>query len=357
LSIKILFICSHLRPGGLERQLVELVNKLVEKEIKVSLLLLEDKIHYNLSSKVRIHKIVSQSKVKQIIEIRSIIRSIDFNIIHSWGPVPSTQAMIISIMHRKPHIASYIRNCERPNKLSLKWLRFLLLKLNCSYITSNTREGLRLYDLVNHKKGKCIYNGFNLERLNRNNNLHPLFKTYNSFLRGKKIVLMIASFYRTKDWETFIKLAEINKTGDIVFLGIGDGPNYKTYKNKSINHKNILFPGAQKDIELIIKNADACLLLSEKEGLSNVITEYMALKKATIVTSKGGTSELVVNGHSGFICSFGDVKSVNEKVHLLIKNESFSNQMGELGFEIIKTKFNIDEMVSKYINLYKEVIS
>ena len=235
-------------------------------------------------------------------------------------------------------------------------MRFLLLKFNCCFIVSNTKEGLNIYGLKNYEKAKCIYNGFNMQRLHIKSQKHALYRQYENHFKGKKLILMVASFYKTKDWDTFIRLAEMNLSNDFIFLGIGEGPDFKYYKRIASKYDNIIFPGAQNNIETIIYKADVCLLLSEKEGFSNVITEYMAFAKPVITTSGGGTKELIVDNVNGYFCGFGDVNCISGKIIHLLEHPDVADKIGEEAKKRITEEFSINKMTNRYLELYRKCL-
>ena len=84
--------------------------------------------------------------------------------------------------------------------------------------------------------------------------------------------------------------------------------------------------------------------------------EYMALGKPVIATEGGGTGELVINGKTGFLIKGPFPKEIAEKILVLLYNNNMAEKMGLAGKKKIETDFNIDRMISSYLELYNKIL-
>ena len=229
-------------------------------------------------------------------------------------------------------------------------------------ILSNSNAGLKL-SMAPENKSVCIHNGFDFERT-KNLRDKKLLKE-DLKLSGYKVVGMVASFTKKKDYKTFITAAQyvLKDRNNIAFLAIGDGENRieceKLVDQKYRNY--IKFLGQKEDIEPIINIFDIGILATDTrfhaEGIPNAVMEYMALKKPVIATDSGGTNELVVNRKTGFLIKPLDAIEMYKKIQYLLENENRANKMGEAGRERIYRFFSIEKMTNSFITLYKTVLT
>ena len=101
------------------------------------------------------------------------------------------------------------------------------------------------------------------------------------------------------------------------------------------------------DIGVLLSNPDI-----HGEGISNSIMEYMALGKPVIASIGGGTSEIVLDGETGFLIEPKNPKQLAERIDYLLSNQTVAKKMGESGRKRIQQHFSLDKMVNETYNLY-----
>jgi len=89
------------------------------------------------------------------------------------------------------------------------------------------------------------------------------------------------------------------------------------------------------------------------EGISNAITECMALGKPIVATNDGGTPELVLEGQTGFLVPSHDAGALTDRVLKLLHNAELVNEFGMKGRRLIETAFSLDTMTDAYVRLYR----
>jgi glycosyltransferase involved in cell wall biosynthesis len=117
---------------------------------------------------------------------------------------------------------------------------------------------------------------------------------------------------------------------------------------------NIVFSGLQVDPMPFIEAADACLLLSETEGLSNSLIEYLWAGRAAVATRVGGNSELVAHGERGFLVDVGDWQAVATHLRKLLTTDADS--MGARAREYATQNFSTPTMVRRHARLYLDLL-
>ena len=365
--MKILLYISSLRPGGRERQIVELVKGLKNhKDIILELVVMSRNIHYtainNLS--IKTHYLIRKTKrdPRILIQLYRICKEFMPDIIHTWDSMTSMYAVLIAKKIGAKMINGMIRDAPSKFKyFSKAWIRSKLTFPFSDVIVSNSYAGLKSYRAPS-KKSICIPNGFDFKRTKLNYASEKLKAKLS--ITTDNVVGMVASFSYRKDYETYISSAQriLEKRNGVTFLAIGDGENLKRCKEmvKPEFQKKIIFLGKQKDVESIIDIFDIGILATDirfhSEGISNSIMEYMALGKPAVATDCGGTKELVLNGKTGFLVNPRDNIDLSRKIIHLLENNKLAIKMGNAGKERIYKNFSLERMASSYVSLYQNTI-
>ncbi len=361
--MKILFFINSLHSGGKERRLLELIKGLSKKtDINISLVLLKQDIHYDVDlNNINLYFITRKGfskNLKAVFEFYKIAKKIKPDIINVWGNLPANIAIPTKLIFQIPMINNQIANA--PNNVSSSFQSYKIAFLFSDKIIANSFAGLSSYDAPK-KKSSVIYNGFDFDRVK---NLDEKSKVLSRFEISTNFVIgMVASITDKKDYDTFIKAANLtlDLNNDITFLCIGPG-NPETLKGL-IDPKNldrIKFLGKQDRVESIMNICDIGVLLTNTkrhgEGISNALLEFMALGKPVVATNSGGTSELVEDQRNGYVINGNSPKLVSEKFIELISDEKLRENYGLFSRQIVESKFNISLMVDAFYEEFVETV-
>jgi len=102
--------------------------------------------------------------------------------------------------------------------------------------------------------------------------------------------------------------------------------------------------------------ADVFLHAAVSEGFCNAVVEAQAMKLPVVCTDAGGLSENVADGETGFVVPRRDPKALAEKLALLAKDPSLRQRMGEAGRKRVLTKFRLDDQITTFESLYRQVL-
>ena len=356
--MKILFFVQNLLAGGMERRLLELIRYLkLNDGYDIVLVIAEDDIYFDYVTKlgVRIELIKRKSKYDPTLFVRFYRLCKQFNpdIIHAWGRFATFNAIPAKILCRKPLLSNLINNAKVDfRKHSLDKIQHKSGLFFADIILSNSEAGLRAYK-INSPKARVIRNGVYIERFN--NESDKLSERLKLKVYTDYIVVMVARFTKSKDYDLFIDVAR--ETGrnrnDTTFIGVGDGPERSRIQNriKDEHLNNVLLVGNRDDIETIIAASDIGLLCTYSEGISNSVIEFMALAKPVIVTDLyGGSREVIMEGETGF-CTSRDVNTIIQQLNLLLDDDNLRKTMGNKGKERILGEFTIEKMGNNFIEV------
>ncbi|WP_209402437.1 glycosyltransferase [Pseudozobellia sp. WGM2] len=365
--MKVLLLIESLTSGGRERRLIELVKGCKSyPDIELGLIVFSERIHYkeiyDLDIPVTILKRVPKKNPKVFYRLYKYCKEWKPDVVHSWGSmstilaIPTTQALGIPLIN-----GSIVDAPENLSIFNKDYFRAQLAYPFSKVVIGNSNAGLIAYNVPESKK-RCIYNGFDLNRINNlesNENIRLKFQ-----IQTAKVVGMVGSFSPRKDFKTYIKAALnlMATLDDVTFLAIGDGPQLKECKKlvTSNYRKRFIFTGIQKDVESLVSIFDVGVLSTNTkvhgEGISNAILEYMALGKPTVATTGGGTNEAIADGETGFLVAPDSVEDLVQKLTMVLTDDILRTKMGKAAKNRMEKLFMLDRMTEQYITLYRRYV-
>lgn len=152
-----------------------------------------------------------------------------------------------------------------------------------------------------------------------------------------------------------VLLRAIGKCGENVKLALsGDGQESASLKKLSAAlgiGDRVFFLGIRTDVPNLLNSADAFVLPSYREGMSNALLEAMAMKKCCIVSDIPQNTDLVQDGVTGLVARTGDVEDLAGK----IRQASTSNERAALGdraHDFVRRHHTPEKVVGQYEAMY-----
>jgi glycosyltransferase involved in cell wall biosynthesis len=139
---------------------------------------------------------------------------------------------------------------------------------------------------------------------------------------------------------------------------IGDGPERTRLEEfaRSVGcHEHVRFLGHREDAAAWLPLFDAFCLASSFEGQSNSLMEAMAAGRAVVVSDIPPNRELVTPESTGLIFKPGDAVGIMQQLRRLIDEPDLRTRLGIAAREQMESKFRIETMVERYVDLYREV--
>lgn len=369
---KIVFLINSLDMGGAERVLITLLNELV-KEKECFLILIENKLYYELDSRVNIihlnQDVHSNGLVKLFklpilaFRLSRIIKKYKFtnvfslltraNYINIISNIFQTHKIIISEHSFLSHQYGYNDLKSMINKLLIKQL----YKYADSIITVSKSSKYDIEKNFNINNNiQTIYNPIDLEyilekkeeRIDMKLN-NFTFITVGRLNEGKNHKLLIDSI---KDLDA-----------NLVIIGDGELRNeLESYVDK-INVKNqIIFLGAQTNPFRYLANADCFVFGSNHESLGMVILEALTCSLPIISTDcKSGPREILAPNSDinfqltdkielaeyGILSPVKNVEKMKEAMNLIINDESLRKKYQDKARQRAND-FRIDKIIKQY---------
>ena len=231
-----------------------------------------------------------------------------------------------------------------------------------------------LYKLVfNHKKLKVIFqNQTDLTNISQATNL-ALSKTIlipgsgvdlkkfklTKLPKNKPIVLFPARLLSTKGIYEFIKCAN-NLKNQARFAIVGkhdlEARNcIKISELESWQKENIIeYWGESSNMPREYSKASIVVLPSYREGMPKSLLEAAASGRVVVTTDVPGCRDAILEGLTGFLVPPYDSIALTNEVGKLLKDQDLIYKMGQQGRYFAETKFNIDDVVKKHLEIYHD---
>ena len=178
------------------------------------------------------------------------------------------------------------------------------------------------------------------------------------------VVGMVGRIEPFKRQKTFVEIAHevVKQCPHVQFHIIGaalDTPEHRAY-DKEVRqlvsqHKleNVIhFTGHRNDIPCAMRELDLLVTLSA----GSVIAEAMASGKPVIGTPIGSTSEMIVDGVTGWVLPLDSIEAFSDKIIQLVREPARCAQMGNAARKHAEEAFSIEKHAQKVQNIYEKLI-
>ena len=214
-------------------------------------------------------------------------------------------------------------------------------------------------DKVSAKKVWVIHNGLDLDRFDWHGGSHSEGAApQNHGLR----IAVVANLRPEKGHLVFLDAAQrVRKSNPQArFLIVGDGvmrERIETRVRELGLTEQVQLTGAVKDIPALLRSVDIAVLPSlRNEGFPNAVMEAMAAAVPVVATDTGGTSELVIDGLTGFMVQPGDAVALGDRIGRLCDDAEVRRKMGGAGRRRVMEQFTSERMARHFEELYRTLL-
>ncbi len=117
-----------------------------------------------------------------------------------------------------------------------------------------------------------------------------------------------------------------------------------------------LGPLGQEEVIREIQKAHVFLLPSVAEALPLVLMEAQAVGLPIVATNVGSTSQVIIDGESGFLVPERDVDSLAEKIKYLIERPEIWPGLGRAGRKYVEENYDIEKLNNRLVEIYERLI-
>ena len=186
-----------------------------------------------------------------------------------------------------------------------------------------------------------------------------------------QVVAMVARFQRVKGHHTFQAMAQrvLAQLPDTQFIIAGDDvfgvAADQRYRDEILSkarssaqlRERLHYLGFRADVESVYAAADVIVCPSDFEsyGLANL--EAMACALPVVSTGRGGPSETIAAGLTGYLVDPGDAAALAERVLQLLNDAPLRSRMGAAGRERVLRSFSVGAAAAAHSAIFEDLLA
>ena len=370
---QIAFFINSMSGGGAEKVVQLLTEQLIkDKESDIILILLENKITYQLPKNIKIIHLFSHLdnclqkfigllygsiKLKSIIKrykvqiiISSLERSNFINVITKF--IGSPHKAIIS-EHTNPEYTYGGRTLK--NSIVIFLLKLLYSKADRIIAVSNgVKKTLIKVFKIDEGKIQVIYNPCDINKIKK---LSMEKVEYPWFNEKMPIIITMGRLIESKGHGKLIQtFAEIKKQIPSRLVIIGEGNLRKQLERLTVKfgvEKDIAFLGWQENPYKYMSKSNLFVLSSNSESFGIVLVEAMACGVPVVsFDCESGPREILDNGEYGILVPVGDIEGLSEAVINILKNNDLREKIIQRAKKRVHI-FNTKDIAKEYMKCIK----
>lgn len=225
-------------------------------------------------------------------------------------------------------------------------------------ISELVRDDIRRFYDVDDSKLHVIYNGIDLERYNPR-----LAEEHRTSIRQKHSIpdssplfIYVGSGFERKGVATLLE-AFAKAKSDAYLLIVGSDKNLQLYVHKAQQlglGSRVVFTDGIKDTRPYYGSADAFILPTRYEPLSNAVLEALACGLPSIVSNQCGAAELITQGVNGYVCDALDSVRLRAAIDQLAA-PGIAAAMRPAARSAV-AHLDIDSMSQRLLELYRSLL-
>ncbi len=156
--------------------------------------------------------------------------------------------------------------------------------------------------------------------------------------------------------EAFDRIADNEKEIELAIIGDGDLLEAtRLLVAKCRNRNRIEVPGSDTP-EKWLQWADAFVLPSKREGLSNALLEAMSFGLPCIAADIPPNREVLGEGSCGILYESENNEDLQRKMEKLIANNRLAQNLGLLASKRVRSHYSLRSVATRYITLYEKLV-
>jgi glycosyltransferase involved in cell wall biosynthesis len=368
--------------GGLERHLLQLLEKLLESDLQVYIIcfgpdVLSDRLNPDWLSRLRVQ---TETEPKTLFGWARLFREFSPDIVvfcYGWilsFPWQANLASVLTGIRRRfaiQHLVLPDIPPEYPGKGLYGTLRRLLGKrarrlyrwrfagILCTKticVSEAVRNALVQTLKFSPSKTVTIHNGVSTESFGPSSTNRASIRSRLKVDPDEFLLVCTARLSKVKGVDILIHaLSRALRRGvSCKCIILGDGPlRERLVEEANLLHLDghVLFQGFQSDVTPYLQAASAFILTSYTEGLPLSVLEAMACGLPCIVTDVGGTAEAVKNGVTGLVIAPASVEETENAIAYLGTHPQECSEMASKARETACSSFNLDTQMKQMVDV------
>jgi glycosyltransferase involved in cell wall biosynthesis len=329
-------------------ELVSQLGKDIPKDVPITPLMLDSPWHMNAA-----------------IKLARTLSGLEINILHSHMFRASLFASPISWLCRIPIILETCHGREAW-RTSLVKRNFLIDRFAGCFVDRYIAVSHAAADyLIESKrlpktKIRVIHNGTDLTKFHPSHSVSPDLKKGLGFADSDIVLLSIGRLEPQKGHRVLLDaMVRVRiEFPQARLVCIGDGSlrdDLERYTGEAGLSESVRFVGFQSDIRDWLALADVSILSSLYEGLPLAAIESLAAERPVVATAVDGTSEVVLDGKTGFTVPAGNSQELAAAVCKTLRDPRAAEGMARAGRRFVMEEFSLPKFIQNTQGFYLEV--
>ncbi|MEM9954897.1 MAG: glycosyltransferase family 4 protein [Chloroflexota bacterium] len=224
---------------------------------------------------------------------------------------------------------------------------------------------------ISPEKVPVIYSGVDTERFRPNGDARQSERYKLGLDDDALLVGMVARFQEVKGHHIFQAMAEhiLRQMPDLHFViagedtfGVAKDEHYRQQvldyaQTHPVLRERLHYIGFRDDVENVLTSADVVVCASEFESYGKVNIEAMACGTPVVSTNRGGPSETIHDGETGYLVPPNQPQSLADKVMLLLSDVTLRRKLGERAREHVMKNFSASQTAQAYQHIFNKLVT
>jgi glycosyltransferase involved in cell wall biosynthesis len=178
---------------------------------------------------------------------------------------------------------------------------------------------------------------------------------------GEKLVLWTGRLDPVKGFEEMLAACrKVARTLPFKLVMVGDGP-YRPTVERLIGENGlrgrVVLLGQRADVPSLLRTADVFVFCSRTEGLPNSVLEAMAAGLPIVATDVPGNRDLIRDGETGLLVQRESAESIAQGVQSLLVDRDRATALGRCAQLWAIERMDIKVWARRWARLYREVLT
>jgi len=384
--VRVLHLIEHLKVGGAERVVADLVQTLDKKRVQNIVCLYREIGSFGIDLQSAGYHIVFIRKdllthglpktiaflrpfpvliesMFFIIRLARVIRRHKIQVVHSHMFSANLWGRLASVLGGRPAVITTEHNVNgKLGTLKHRIINRMLAPLSDRIVAVSQQVAEAVVSKQNLPQEKLIviHNGIRINALDEPDTA-MYNKRYQEFTGSRPRIISVGRLVAQKRHDLLLEALKVcaERVPSISCWIIGDGPERGRLEQltQELNlTENILFLGERTDARSLLQHADIFVNTSDWEGFPITLLEAMAAGLPIVATNVGGNREIIQTGETGILVEPGNAQAIAIGICQMIANPKTAKKMGQRGQEEVREFYDITKVSLRWEKLYEEVL-
>jgi glycosyltransferase involved in cell wall biosynthesis len=183
-------------------------------------------------------------------------------------------------------------------------------------------------------------------------------------LGAARVVMTVTRLTRHKGVPTLLKAAELvhEARPDVRFVLVGpresEGPMAVSAAELQRHAAYVVTTGQRGDVPALLRMADVFVFPTEyREGVPRALLEAALARLPIVATDMPGCNDVIIDGVSGRLVPARSPRNLAAAIVAQLDNPAAGRALGDRAAEFVRTHFALTQVVERYCQLYRSLLT